>query len=135
MKIFWFIFLMFIFVSGLTACAQEVLRTLGEKKVISLIAQLPEVIINNKYSLKKYRLPLVITVDSDPTKDRNYYSVSVYFDRRDIEKLNNLYHFEVDAKTYAIGVWDIAADKVMSLKAWRKQSTVVGTNTKPKPKL
>lgn len=105
---------------SLRAMAQDSPKTPGEKKAISVIAHLPEVVANNNYSLKKYKLPLVIEVDSKPTKGRANYNISVYQERPDICMMNNRYHFEVDAKTYAVRVWDIAADTTWSLKAWRR---------------
>jgi hypothetical protein len=100
------LFITLIWSFGSNTFVQDRTKAPGEKQAIEIITHLHEVIINNKYSLKRYKLPLVFDVDSRLKKGRSYYFVGVYYDRPDLKKLTNLYYFEVDAKTYTVEVLD-----------------------------
>lgn len=91
-----------------------------ERKVLELVNSLPEVQQANKFR-KAHKNPRLLKalIQNTPTKEHNYYTVSVSenlgFQLRTYE------WYEVDAKTFTIRYWDIANDKVMSLSEKRRQ--------------
>jgi len=91
-----------------------------ERKVLKLINALPEVQQANQYR-KAHKIPglLKALIQDTPTKEHNYYRVSISenlgFQLRTYE------WYEVDAKTFVIRYWDIAEDKTMSLSEMRRR--------------
>ncbi|MFC0513628.1 hypothetical protein ACFFGT_05430 [Mucilaginibacter angelicae] len=103
------------------ACAQEygAATNATERKVLRLINALPEVQRENKFR-KAHKNPhlLKALIQSTPTKEKNYYEVSISEDLG--FQLRTYEWYEVDAKTFAIRYWDIASDKTMSLREKRR---------------
>lgn len=90
-----------------------------ERKVLELINALPEVQQANEFR-KAHKNPhqLKALIQDTPTKEENYYKVSISenlgFQLRTYE------WYEVDAKTFEIRYWDVANDKTMSLSEMRR---------------
>jgi len=116
MKAFYLAMLLLIF--GLHVKGQEKAITQQEKKIISLIANLPEMVTYNKSMIKKLGRPLVFEIDEEPTRDNPDYRVSVAQDHGD--RLYHSHYFFVNGKTYAISYYDVIADKRIPLSYWRK---------------
>ncbi|MEO6521290.1 MAG: hypothetical protein ABIN91_06430 [Mucilaginibacter sp.] len=117
------LFILFQFLPAVATQQQPIKTTVTkqEEKAMHLIATLPEVIKFNTYVVERSGRPLVIVVDNDPTKTNPFYKVSVSEDVG--ERLRTRYWFYVDAKTYAISYWDVANDKIIPLKTWRKNGS------------
>jgi hypothetical protein len=101
-----------------TATAQKIIDE--DKKVLKLIATLPEVIKANNYVIKHSngKRSLATVIESRPTKQHNCYQLSV----AEYNGMNLVSHFRfiVDARTYSIKFWAVAEDKLITLQAWRQ---------------
>lgn len=90
-----------------------------ERKVLRLINDLPEMQRENEFR-KAHKNPhlLKALIDDTPTKENNYYKVSISEDLG--FQLRTYEWYEVDAKTFEIRYWDVANDKTMSLSEMRR---------------
>jgi hypothetical protein len=90
-----------------------------ERKVLKLINALPEVQQENEFR-KAHKNPRLLKalIQDTPTKENNYYKVSISEDLG--FQLRNYEWYEVDAKTFTIRYWDVINDKTMSLSEMRK---------------
>jgi hypothetical protein len=92
-----------------------------EKKVMQLVASLPEVMKANRYIIKHShgKRQLTTEIESEPSAEHPYYHLSV--SEFNGSTLVSHFHFLVDAKTYEIRYWAVGEDKVLSLSNWRKR--------------
>jgi hypothetical protein len=91
----------------------------GERKALMLINSLPEVKEENSFRKKhKVKLLLKAYMQNTPTKEQNYYEISVSEDLG--FQLRTYEWYEVDAKTFVVKYWDIASGKTMSLSEKRR---------------
>jgi hypothetical protein len=90
-----------------------------EKKVLSLVAALPEVQKRAAEirQLSKGKTEITLMVSADPDINIPYYQVNV---DDNAPTYNNYYQFAVDPKTYQIFFYDAKANKQYSLAEWRK---------------
>lgn len=102
-----------------TATAQQ--KHITETRVLKLIATLPEVMKANRHVIENSngKRHLTIYIDSEPTRQQNYYQLSV----AEYNGMNLVPHFRfrVNPRTYSVKFWAVAEDKLMSLKTWRKR--------------
>lgn len=96
-----------------------------EKKVLSLVAALPEVQQRAKeISLKsKGKTQITLMVSAQPELSIPYYQVNVNDNAPTYE---NYYQFAVDPKTYEIFYYDAKTNRQYSLAEWRKQRIKAG---------
>ncbi|WP_162996509.1 hypothetical protein [Mucilaginibacter celer] len=84
-----------------------------------MINSLPEVQRENKFRrLHKNPRLLKALIQSTPTKENNYYQVSISEDLG--FQLRTYEWYEVDAKTFTIKYFDVASGKSMTLSEKRK---------------
>lgn len=106
------------------ATAQE-LRAYSpkEKKVLSLVAALPEVQQRVKQIKlqSKGKTQITLLVSAHPDINIPYYQVNV---DDNSPRYTNYYQFAVDPKTYQIFYYDATANKQYSLAEWRKQRKI-----------
>jgi hypothetical protein len=120
MKIITLFFLIFVLLEQKGKGQDCVGANAKEKKVLRLINSLPEVVKENEYRKKaNIKTPLKAFIQNTPSKENNYYSVSVTEDLG--VQLRTYDWYEVNPRTYHIKYWDIASGKVMSLNQWRSQ--------------
>lgn len=91
-----------------------------ERKVLKLVNALPEVQRENEYR-KAHKNPRLLKaqIEDTPTKENNYYKVSIIEDLG--FQLRTYEWYEVDAKTFEIRYWDVANDRTMSLSEMRRR--------------
>lgn len=107
-------------VTGNRALAQELnANNTKEKKILSLVAALPEVQKRAKEIrlLSKGKTDITLMVSANPDINIPYYQVNV---DDNAPTYNNYYQFAVDPKTYQIFFYDAKANKQYSLAEWRK---------------
>jgi hypothetical protein len=119
-------------VIGNRALAQELnANNPKEKKILSLVAALPEVQKRAKEIrlLSKGKTDITLMVSANPDINIPYYQVNV---DDNAPTYNNYYQFAVDPKTYQIFFYDAKANKQYSLAEWRKmRATKVSAVKKP----
>jgi hypothetical protein len=108
------------------AAAQELrANNPKEKKVLSLVAALPEVQQRAKQiSLKsKGKSQITLMVSAPPDLNIPYYQVNV---NNNAPAYENFYQFAVDPKTYEIFYYDAKTNRQYTLAEWRKQLSKAG---------
>ena len=126
MKIIAFVFVVFVLLLQKTAAQDCVGANPKEKRVLRLINSLPEVVAENKYRTKAHiKLLLKAYIQNTPTKESDYYSVSVSEDLG--FQLRTYDWYEVNPDNYTIRYLDIPSGKSISLKQWRAQLRKRGT--------
>ena len=106
---------------GSGALAQEILsNNAKEKKILTLVAALPEVQQHaRQIKLKSNGLTqITLMISSAPQREIPYYQVNV---NNNAPNYENIYQFAVDPKTYQIFYYDAATNKQYSLAEWRKK--------------
>ena len=106
---------------GSGALAQEILsNNAKEKKILTLVAALPEVQQHTRQiKLKSNGLThITLMISSAPQREIPYYQVNV---NNNAPNYENIYQFAVDPKTYQIFYYDAATNKQYSLAEWRKK--------------
>ena len=109
-----------IIVTGNRAIAQELgAHSPKEKKVLSLVAALPEVQKRAQEIrlLSKGKTEITLMVSAQPDLYIPYYQVNV---NDNAPTYNDYYQFAVDPKTYQIFFYDAKTNKQYSLAEWRK---------------
>ncbi len=120
MKAIVLVFTIFIFISIRSNAQDPHGANASEKKVLAIINSLPEVVKENNLLKRAHsKFFLKAFIQNTPTKNQNYYSVSISEDLG--FQLRTYDWYEVNPQTFHIRYWDIAAGKVISLKQWRKQ--------------
>jgi hypothetical protein len=91
-----------------------------EKKVVQMIANLPEIVADNKYMTKHGR-PYIIYIENTAGDLDNYYHIAV--SENNGSQLVPHHRFLVKAKTYQIYYVDFWNDnfKPIPLNIWRKR--------------
>ena len=121
-----------IIVTGNRAIAQELsAHSPKEKKVLSLVAALPEVQKRAQEIrlLSKGKTEITLMVSAQPDLYIPYYQVNV---NDNAPTYNDYYQFAVDPKTYQIFFYDAKTNKQYSLAEWRKMR-VAKTSAAKKP--
>lgn len=91
-----------------------------EEKVLKLINALPEVKQENEYrKVHKNPRSLKALIQDTPTKENNYYRVSISEDLG--FQLRTYEWYEVNAKTFEVRYWDVANDKTIPLSEMRRR--------------
>jgi len=119
-------------VTGNSAFAQELsAHSPKEKKVLSLVAALPEVQKRAQEIrlLSKGKTEITLMVSAQPDLYIPYYQVNV---NDNAPTYNDYYQFAVDPKTYQIFFYDAKTNKQYSLAEWRKMR-VAKTSAAKKP--
>ena len=101
------------------ATAQELrANSPKEKKVLSLVAALPEVqqLAKQIRLRSKGKAQITLMVSGHPDLNIPYYQVNV---DDNAPTYNNYYQFAVDPKTYEIYYYDAKANRQYSLAEWR----------------
>lgn len=112
--------LIYINSKGNTAMAQELIaHSAKEKKVLSLVAALPEIQKRAREitALGHGKTQITLMISAAPDLYIPFYQVNV---NDNAPTYNNYYQFAVDPKTYQIYYYDAKANRQYSLAEWRK---------------